>query len=275
VSGVLILVVGRVSDIVGRRYFFIGGQLLVVVGSIICAKSNNVNTLIGGTVLTGAAGAGQLLYPLLIQELIPNKHRGLAQGAISVATIPTIGFGPLVARVLVEKTELGWRWCYWLNVIVGGLSLVLYVACYFPPNFHMINSNLTKRQELRELDYGGLVLYSAGLVLVMLAFTWAEGTYPWKSAHVIAPLIVGVFAILAFVLYEAYMPLKQPLLPLRLFKNNCLIPITVVACVAQMVFFALSILFPQQIAALYTRDNIIIGLMSVSALFLLCYKQSF
>lgn len=171
VSGVLLLVVGRISDIVGRRYFMIGGQAFAVVGSIICGKATSVNMLIGGTVLTAVAGAGQQLYPLLVQELVPNKHRGLAQGAISVAVLPTLGFAPLLARAMVANPSLGWRWCYWLNVIVGGLSLILYAVCYFPPNFHMINSNLTKMQELRQLDYGGLILYASGLVMVILSFS--------------------------------------------------------------------------------------------------------
>jgi MFS family permease len=195
--------------------------------------------LIGGTVLTAVAGAGQQLYPLLCQELVPNKHRALIQGAVTFALIPTLGFGPLIARVLVEKTTLGWRWCYWLNVIIGGLSLILYLICYFPPNFYMINSEMTKMQELKELDYGGLILYSAGLILVMLGFTWAEGTHPWKSANVIAALIVGAACIVGFGFYEAYMPLKQPLLPLRLFKDRNLIAIIVVGCVGQMVYYAL------------------------------------
>jgi MFS family permease len=264
VAGVLLLVVGRVSDVIGRRYFFIGTQVFAVVGSIIAARANNINTLVGATVLTGVAGAGQQLYPLITQEIVPNKYRGLMQGAISMSVLPTLGFGPLIARALVNNTKLGWRWCYWLNVIVGGLSLVLFIAFYFPPNFHMINSEKTKMQELKELDYVGLVLYSAGLVLVLLAFTWAQGTYAWASAHVIAPLIVGVVTLVAFVLYEMYMPLKQPLLPLRLFKSRNLVAVVFVGCVGQMVYYALNVLFPIQISSLLTTDNILIGLMSVS-----------
>ena len=119
-------------------------------------------------------------------------------------------------------------------------------------------------QELKELDYGGLILYSAGLILVLIGFTWAEGTYPWKSAHVIASLVVGVLTIIAFVLYEAYMPLKQPLLPLRLFKHSNLVAVIFVGSIGQMVYYALNVLFPQQLSALYTLDNILVGLTSVS-----------
>jgi MFS family permease len=108
---------------------------------------------------------------------------------MTFAALPTIGFGPLFARMLVANESLGWRWCYWLNIIVGGLSLILFTVCYFPPNFHMINSDKTKWDEVKELDYGGLILYSAGLVILMLGFTWAQGTYPWKYVYSSAPIL--------------------------------------------------------------------------------------
>lgn len=169
VSGVLLLVVGRISDVVGRRYFLIGGQVFSVIGSIVAATAKDIETVIGGTVLIGVAGAGQQLYPLLVQELVPNKHRGLAQGAISIGVLPTLGFGPAIARSFIQSGA-GWRWIYWLNAIVAGVSLILLAACYFPPSFHMINSEMTRLQELRKIDYGGLFLYAAGLVLLVLAF---------------------------------------------------------------------------------------------------------
>lgn len=105
----MLLIFGRISDIIGRRYFIIVAQLFAVVGSIVCATANNVNTVIAGTVLTGIAGGAQQLYPLLVQELVPNKYRIYGQAAITVGLFPTIGFGPAIARTLVERTELGWR----------------------------------------------------------------------------------------------------------------------------------------------------------------------
>lgn len=109
VSGVLLLVTGRLSDIVGRRWFMIGGQLFAVVGSIICALATSVHMVIGGTVLVGIAGAVQTLFPLLIQEIVPNKHRAYGLAVVSVGFFPTIGGGPAIARALVQNTALGWR----------------------------------------------------------------------------------------------------------------------------------------------------------------------
>ncbi|CAK7202067.1 hypothetical protein SEUCBS139899_004787 [Sporothrix eucalyptigena] len=262
VSGVMLLIVGRLSDIVGRRYFMMFAQVLSLVGSIISARANTVNVVIGGTVLSAFAGGAQQLYPMLVQELVPNKYRFYSQAAITLSILPTIGFGTAIARAFVANEHMGWRWCYYLNVIVSGLSIVLLALCYFPPSFHMINKEMTTLQELRQLDYGGLFLYSAGLVLLLLGFTWGEGTYPWSSAHVIAPIVVGAVLVAVFFLYQVYMPLKQPLMPIRLLKIRNFSAVVIVGCVGQMVYYALNLLWPTIITTFLTTDNIKIGLMS-------------
>jgi MFS family permease len=121
VTGVLLLVVGRLSDIIGRRYFMIGGQLIGIIGAIICAKATSINMVIGGTVLSACAGSVQTLYPLLIQELVPNKHRPFGLAAIALGIFPTIGGGPIIARAFVENTVLGWR--YVINTVFRFLIL--------------------------------------------------------------------------------------------------------------------------------------------------------
>jgi hypothetical protein len=153
----------------------------------------------------------------------------------------------------------------------------------------------SRKEELKELDYGGLALYSAGLTLVILSFcrflsvisfgllinclAWAESTYAWKSPHVLATLIIGVITLIAFFLWgkllmqskvlrlrcitEAFMPLKLPLLPIRLLKIRNYVVAIIVGSVGQMVYFSLNVLWPQQIAALYTTNNANIGWISV------------
>lgn len=153
-TGVLHLFFSRLSDILGRRYFLIGGLTLGVIGSLVCALGNTVEILVGGSVLTGIGSAASLLYPVIIHELIPNKHRHWGQAVITLGVLPTLGFGPAIARTMVAHTSVGWRGVYWLNVAVSGAALVLYAIFYFPPNFYMINNELTKWNELKTLDYG-------------------------------------------------------------------------------------------------------------------------
>lgn len=153
-TGVLHLFFARLSDILGRRYFIIGGQMFGVVGSIVCATATSINGVIGGSVMTGIGGAAGLLYPVIVHELIPNKFRHWGQAIITVAVLPTLGFGPVIARTMIAQTAVGWRGVYWLNVAVSGASAILFATCYFPPNFYMINSQLTKWKEVKSLDYG-------------------------------------------------------------------------------------------------------------------------
>ncbi|KAK7429333.1 hypothetical protein QQZ08_004145 [Neonectria magnoliae] len=145
VSGVLLLIIGRFRDIVGRRYLMIGAQLFAVVGSIVCTCATNVSTVVSGTALTGIAGGAQQLYMLLIQEIVLNKYRIYDQAAIMPGIFPTRGFGPAIARALVEYTELAWgQGTYpWKSaefistIIVGGVVLIVF-ALY--NGFHCLNA---------------------------------------------------------------------------------------------------------------------------------------
>ncbi|KAL1889494.1 hypothetical protein Sste5346_008872 [Sporothrix stenoceras] len=265
ICGVGLLIVGRVGDIVGRRWFLIVGQVVGVAGSVICAKATSINMLIAGSAIYGVASTTQLTFPYIIQELVPNKHRGIVQGVMIIGVLPFAGFGSLIAREFINNPNLGWRWCYWLNVVFNGAALILLVLCYFPPTLHQMHAQLTWQKELKKLDWGGMFFFTAGQVLILLALNWGGSSYPWSSAHIVAPLVLGVAMIVAFVLYEVYVPLEQPLLPIRLLKNVPYVAIVVVAAAGQMVFTSLSILWPEQIEYLYTTDNIKIGWMAITS----------
>ena len=260
-----LLIVGRLSDILGRRYFLIGGQVFGVAGSAVMAKATSINMVIAGAVIYGVACTTQLTFSFIIQELVPNRHRGTAQAIVTLLVTPFAGFAPIIARNLIQYSALGWRWCYMINVIFNASTLVLLCLCYFPPTLHQLHTRWTWKTELKKLDYGGIVIFSAVSVLVLVALNWGGSTYPWTDAHVLAPLIVGCALAPVFILYEAYMPLAQPILPIKLLKNRAYVAVVVVSCIGQMTFFALAILWPEQIQYIYTTDNIKIGWMSLTS----------
>lgn len=109
VTGSGLLLVGRISDIVGRRWFLIGGQFIGIIASVIMAKATSINMLIAGSAIQGFATTTQLTFPFVIQELVPNKHRGYAQAAMLLGCLPFAGFGPVIARSLIQHSSLGWR----------------------------------------------------------------------------------------------------------------------------------------------------------------------
>jgi MFS family permease len=163
-----ILLVGRLGDIFGRRYFLIGGQLLGLIGAIVCATAKNIPTVIGGSALCGLAAAVQLTFTFVIAELVPNRLRPMVNAGIFITTFPFAAFGGLIAQLFIANTEKSWRWTYYLNIITCSLSMILLVICYFPPGWDRKHMGASKIEGLKKFDYIGFILYAGGLILVLL-----------------------------------------------------------------------------------------------------------
>ena len=201
------LVVGHLSDIFGRRWFFIGGNALALIGTIVSGTATHVESIIGGEVLGGLAGAVQISFTVAIAELVPNKHCLLWIAALFFSSVEIACFGPVIAQKLVTDTKAGWRWSFYLDIIVAGLATLLFFLFYHPPNFQLLHKNRSKMEQLKRMDFVGLVLFSGGLATFLIGLSWGSGQYPWKSTHVIATIVVGFVALVAFVLYGKFHPI--------------------------------------------------------------------
>lgn len=211
--------VGRLSDLFGRRWFFISGNMLAVIGCIVCACAFNINMVIGGTVLIGLAASTQLSFPFVVGEIVPIQYRFMANAFIYLWSIPFSGLGPLVAFGFVLHTKEGWRWCYYLMIIVNGLGVICWFLFYHPPTFRMKNRTKTRWAMVKDFDYVGFVLFTGGLLIFLMGISWGGSVHHWKSAYVIGTIVVGFMALVIFALWESFANLKEQLLPLYLFRN--------------------------------------------------------
>ncbi|KAE8353465.1 siderophore iron transporter [Aspergillus coremiiformis] len=264
ISGVAVLLVGRFGDVFGRRYFLIGGQLLSLVGALVCATAQKIPTIIGGSVLCGLAAAVQLTFTFVISELVPNKARPMVSSGLFLATFPFAAFGGLIAQMFIANTQASWRWSYYLNIITSGLSVILLVLFYFPPGWDAKHKGESRLDALKKFDYIGLVLYAGGLILLLLGLAWGGTSYAWSSAHVVSVLVIGLVCLIALVLYEIFAPLEQPLLPMSLLRNRGYSATVGSGIVGNMVYFSMSLLWPKAVGALFTKDPIQIGWHAVS-----------
>jgi MFS family permease len=200
-TAVSFVLVGRLSDLLGRRWFFVGGNAIGLIGTIVGATAKTVPTLIGANCLTGVAAAVQLSFAVVISELVPNKWRGYSIGALFFSSMPFAAFGPVIARAFILNTSAGWRWSYYLNIIVSGITVVLFFFFYHPPTYSMLHTKHSKKSILKMFDIGGLVLFTAGLVIFLIGISWGGTSYPWKSGRVIGTIVGGAMMLVVFVFY--------------------------------------------------------------------------
>ena len=223
--------VGRLSDIFGRRYFIVGGNYLGLIGAMyvnsstlhlasvsliphsIAATARNIPTLIGASLFIGFAAAVQLSYTMIIGELVPVKSRGYWYFFTVIPVVPFAFFGawlcereriplsfhlwltPPAHNFLVIAT---WRWCYYLCIILQGSACVLLSVSYFPPSFSKLHTVKTRAQLIKEIDYLGILLFTCGFTIFLLGLSWGGGYYPWGSAAVISTLVIGAVLIISF-----------------------------------------------------------------------------
>ncbi|KAI1756854.1 fungal trichothecene efflux pump [Xylaria castorea] len=247
-------ILGRLSDLFGRRWFFIIGNIVALIGIIVCSTAQNVNTLIAGSTIYGIGETVQLSFNVAIGELVPNKYRPAVLSCIFATSAPIAGIGSVISRAIYENPRLGWRWTYHINTIVVALAIVLLFFFYHPPTFDLLHERKTKRQILKQLDYVGSFLWIAGLTLFLIGISVGGTVYPWKSATTLSTIVVGGVLLIILFIYESCVDLEYPAIPVKFFRNRGFISLVACATVATMFYYSAVLLWPQQVKALFTSD---------------------
>ncbi|KAI8622965.1 fungal trichothecene efflux pump [Xylariaceae sp. FL1651] len=247
-------ILGRLSDLFGRRWFFIIGNVVALIGIIVCSTAQNVNALIVGSTIYGIGETVQLSFNVAIGELVPNKYRPIVLSFIFGTSAPIAGIGSVISRAIYENPHLGWRWTYHINTIVVAVAIVLLFFFYHPPNFDLLHERKTKRELLKKLDYIGIFLWIAGLTLFLIGISVGGTVYPWKSGVTISTIILGAVLLIILFVYESIAELEYPAIPVKFFRNRGFISLVACATVATMFYYSAVLLWPQQVRALYTTD---------------------
>jgi MFS family permease len=97
--------VGRLSDIFGRRNFFLIGNVIAVIGTALVAKSTTLGMAIAGTTLIGSASAMHQISFAAISEVVPKKIRPFTQGVFQMVLSFSGGTAPIIGRLLADSQE--------------------------------------------------------------------------------------------------------------------------------------------------------------------------
>src|SRR3954468_23936806 len=231
--GGVLLLGGRLGDILGRRRLFMSGMALFTVSSLLAGFAWSEASLIAFRAVQGLGGA--LLAPaalsLLMTTFAEGRDRNLALGIYGAASGSGAAAGVLLGGVLTSY--LSWPWIFFINVPVGaGAALLAPVLLR------------ESRPDLghRHFDLAGVATITSGLMLLVYALTRAT-TNGWTSAMTLVLLVGAASLIASFVVVELRSP--WPLLPLRIFRVPTVaganVAMAIVGAVAFSEFFLLTL----------------------------------
>ena len=201
---------GKLADLFNRKLLLQVALVIFVAASAIAGFAQDPGTLITMRVFQGL-GAGGLaaLSQIVMADIISPRERGRYAGLFgAVMAVATVG-GPLLGGVITDG--LGWRWNFFVGLPIAIVALVLLQRTL----------HLPKRPKTKvSIDYLGIVLISAGVSLILLWVTFAGNDFEWLSVPSL--LMVGGAALLLVVAVIVELRVKEPVIPLGLFKNRTL-----------------------------------------------------
>jgi EmrB/QacA subfamily drug resistance transporter len=204
---------GKLSDIYGRRPFFLLAISVFVAGSMLSGLSQTMYQLAGYRAIQGIGAGGLFALALaIIGDMVPPRERAKYQGYFLAVFGTSSVLGPVVGGFFAGADSIlgitGWRWVFLVNVPIGLVSYLIVARTLHLPH--------TRRDH--RIDYPGAVSLVVGLVpLLLIAEQGRE--WGWASGRAIACYAVGLAGIVAFLAAErAYG--DEALLPLRLFRGR-------------------------------------------------------
>ncbi len=203
---VLLLIAGRLGDLVGHNQVYLYGFAILSVTSLMCGLSYSLEFLVAARAFQGIGGAMVMATgPALLTTTFPSSQRGRALGILSTSTYIGLTAGPMIAGFIIGR--FGWRWIFYINIPVA--VVVIASGIIFLPAY--------KKADRVSFDLPGTLSMATGMVLFLMAV--AEGSqWGWSSMKVIAPGLVGMGLLILFVVIENKK--AQPLLNIHLFRSR-------------------------------------------------------
>ncbi|GMX65824.1 MDR family MFS transporter [Paenibacillus elgii] len=206
-STIATVLVGKLSDIYGRKPFILTGIVLFMIGAFMAGTSGDIFQLITYRGVQGV-GAGIIMATAFtaVGDLFAPRERGKWSGIM----MSVFGFasvvGPALGGYIVDHME--WHWVFWIFLPLGIVAFIM-ILTMFPK---------VERKPAESIDYFGSLFLTLTIVPMLLAFSWAGTKYAWGSSQIVGLFACTLVALVIFIWVESRV--KSPVLPLSLFKNG-------------------------------------------------------
>ncbi|HDS1734042.1 MDR family MFS transporter [Pseudomonas sp. BP8] len=229
---VAVPIYGKLGDLYGRRRMILTGTAVFTLASVFCALAQNMEQLVLARVIQGIGAGGMVsVSQAIIGDYVPPRERGRYQGYFSSMYALASVAGPVLGGWLTEY--LSWHWVFWVNLPLGMVALwVISRALRDMP---------VNRREA-QVDYLGAALLIVGLGSLLLGITLVGQGHAWQSSAVLALFACAVLGLVLFIGHERRC--REPLLPLKLFRNRVAVLCWAVIFFASFQSISLTMLMP-------------------------------
>lgn len=180
------LLFGKLYAFFDIKAVFMASVVLFEAGSALCGAAPTSVAFIVGRALAGVGGAGITSGTIVIMvHSIPLHRRPKYQGAFGAVFGIASVVGPLLGGAFTSKVT--WRWCFYINLPLGGVALLVLGFVLKPPAQDDIKS-MKLADKLKQLDFVGTSVFVPGTVCLLLALQWGGVEYDVSAAHPCFPL---------------------------------------------------------------------------------------
>lgn len=206
-STISTILVGKLSDLYGRKQFILGGILVFLVGTFLIGLSTNIFQMIAFRGIQGVGGGILMSITLTaVGDLYPVQERAKWTGAMmSIFGFSSI-LGPVLGGVLIDY--IAWKWLFWIFLPLGVVAFAM-IWRMFPK---------TTGDGSGSIDFAGSILLAISISSLLFGFSWAGSKYAWGSPQILGLFATTILGIVIFALVES--KAKNPVIPLSLFKNK-------------------------------------------------------
>ncbi|TGB00440.1 DHA2 family efflux MFS transporter permease subunit [Sporolactobacillus shoreae] len=239
---------GKLSDMYGRKRFFIFGLSMFLFGSILCGTAGSMVQLSIYRALQGIGGGS--LMPIafaIIFDLVPLNQRGKMSGMFGAVFGLSSVLGPLLGAFITD--HLNWHWVFYINVPLGLIAVSLISVFYKESRTHSREA----------IDWGGAGTLVAATVSLMFAVELGGNKYDWAS-----PVIIGLFASFAvfFILFLfAETKAAEPIISFKMFHSRLFASSNLVAVIFGVPFVVAIVMLPIYIQGVFGGSATNAGLM--------------